>query len=160
MSAEPAAPAAAPESAELVLSEAQQAFLDECEAEFGWRFSEADGEFRRQRDTGTPEPPVMVPWFSRRPFGAGRPWQERGARRGRFESPYDRDRTAGGDRDRSQDAYRDDRCRGREPYRDDGYRGRGPHRDDRHGRWDHRGGDRAGGSGHCRDERRQHGSGW
>ena len=154
----PTAPAAAPAPA-ATLTDEQRAFLTECETEFSYRFSDDDPEFVRQRQQGTPEPPVMVPWFSRRP------WQDRGGRGGGWRGGRggrdgggggggrdfrdDRDRSGGRhyDRDRSYDRDRD---RGRD-YRDD-RRGGGDY--DRGGRDQYRGGGPGGGSGHYGGDRR------
>ncbi|XP_021704445.1 RNMT-activating mini protein [Aedes aegypti] len=80
-----------------ILSEEDQLFLNECEEEFGDRFSEHDAEFTAYCAQPARAPPVLEPWQSRNFQGGGggggrynhhnrnwdyrdRPYQQRGGR--------------------------------------------------------------------------------
>lgn len=66
-----------------ILSEEDQLFLNECEEEFGDRFSEHDAEFTAYCAQPARAPPVLEPWQSRN-FQGGGGYGGGGGGRGRF----------------------------------------------------------------------------
>ena len=47
------------------LTEEQEQFLAECEAQFSARFTEADKDFMKVKEAGLSQPPVIQPWYAR-----------------------------------------------------------------------------------------------
>ena len=54
------------------LTEEQQKFLDECEKEFSFRYTDEDGEFMKVKNAVPVDPPAVQPWFHKRQDGGGR----------------------------------------------------------------------------------------
>ena len=47
------------------LTEEQEAFLAECEAEFSDRYTESDKDYMMVKEAGICPPPIVTPWFAR-----------------------------------------------------------------------------------------------
>ncbi|XP_055634239.1 RNA guanine-N7 methyltransferase activating subunit [Toxorhynchites rutilus septentrionalis] len=62
-----------------ILSEEDQLFINECEEEFEFRFTEDDAEFQAHCAKEPAPPPLVEPWQSRNFHGSGG-----GGGRGRF----------------------------------------------------------------------------
>ncbi|EAT35915.1 AAEL011959-PA [Aedes aegypti] len=80
-----------------ILSEEDQLFLNECEEEFGDRFSEHDAEFTAYCAQPARAPPVLEPWQSRN-FQGGGGYGGGGGGRGRFNDRGGRGGGGGGGR--------------------------------------------------------------
>ena len=103
------------------LTDEQEQFLAECEAQFSARFTEADKDFMKVKEAGQSQPPVIQPWYARQRGGGGgrgnRGRQEFRGHRGRDRHRDDhrgerhredhRDRYGDDQRDRSRDDQRD-----------------------------------------------------
>lgn len=44
------------------LTAEQKQFQEECELEFVDRYTDADEDYKKIRDSGIPSPPIMFPW--------------------------------------------------------------------------------------------------
>ncbi|KAK7576178.1 hypothetical protein V9T40_012464 [Parthenolecanium corni] len=49
----------------LALTEDQEAFVKECEAEFCDRYTEKDDDYKKLKEVGIGDPPIVEPWYSK-----------------------------------------------------------------------------------------------
>lgn len=47
------------------VSENLEAFVKECETEFGDRYTENDADYKKLKETGIGKPPIVEPWYSK-----------------------------------------------------------------------------------------------
>eukprot|EP00092_Neocalanus_flemingeri_P018299 GFUD01019806.1.p1 GENE.GFUD01019806.1~~GFUD01019806.1.p1 ORF type:complete len:123 (+),score=49.42 GFUD01019806.1:78-446(+) len=102
------------------LSEEQEQFLAECEAQFSGRYSQADKDFMQVKIAGVSQPPVVQPWYAKqRGGGGGGGDRDRRRSRSRSRSGGRRDRErsrSGGRREKSNERGRRERSDSREEY--------------------------------------------
>lgn len=107
----------------LALTEDQEAFIKECEAEFADRYTEKDTDYKKLKEAGIGDPPVIEPWYSkpRRNFDWANRDKARGDKR-QEDSHRNRDSYRSGDSSRQypnsrRDNYHNNKYRSHHDYR-------------------------------------------